>query len=131
MLKVIHFEDNVLKHAEVRRVLQDHQIAEHEWVENVEEGIEKIEEAQRLGNPFELIITDMHYPVAKLGESDYYAGEKLIEMLQERKMSIPVIVCSSVNYAIREAYACVWYSENSNWEWELGKLVERIKAESN
>lgn len=126
MLKIINFEDNVIKHWEIKRVLEDHRIPELEWVKSVEEGLEKIEEAKKTGNPFDLIISDMHYPLTKKGDDDVCAGEKLMEMLWEREIEIPVIICSALNYTIREAYACVWYSEHTNWEWDLGKLIDQM-----
>lgn len=131
MLKTINFEDEAIKHSEIKRVLEDHRIPEHVWVESVEDGMEKIEEAAKAGIPFGLIITDMHYPVERRGESDAHAGEKLIEMLQEKELAIPVIVCSSQNYKIPGAYANVWYSEKNNWEWQLGQLIDQIIKERN
>ncbi|MBR1740341.1 MAG: hypothetical protein IJ733_00430 [Lachnospiraceae bacterium] len=68
----------------------------------------------------------MHFPLTASGEADVHAGEKLMEKLREKNIRIPVIVCSSLNYRIPEADACVWYSEHNNWEWELGKLVKKF-----
>ena len=89
------------------------------------DGVEALEIFKR--KPIDLIITDMHYPMRKGEEGDFDAGEKLLGILKERGIDTKVIICSSLNIKIREAYGCIWYSRISDWEMELLELMNQLK----
>ena len=74
-MKIIHLEDSVDKHMEVCRELQKIGITSVEWVTNANEGLEKIETAIQNGAPFDLVISDMHYPTGRGEVADWVAGE--------------------------------------------------------
>ena len=78
--------------------------------------------------PFDLIVTDMHYPLAKGMEADYDAGFILIERLKKEEINIPVIICSSSNYTEPGILGTVWYNElcdlNRDFRELLNKLVD-------
>ena len=93
----------------------------------MEEGLELLIQEKEAGNPFDLIITDMHYSMRKGEEGDFDAGEKLLGILKERGIDTKVIICSSLNIKIREAYGCIWYSRISDWEMELLELMNQLK----
>lgn len=59
-------------------------------------------------------------------EASWTAGERVIEKLQEKRIKIPVIVCSSMNMKVSGAYGNIWYSELRDWEKELKDLVGKI-----
>ena len=48
-------------------------------------------------------------------------------ILKERGIDTKVIICSSLNIKIREAYGCIWYSRISAWEMELLELMNQLK----
>ena len=73
-MRVIHLEDNAMKHAAIQRTLNRAGVTDLTWVKNVEDGIEVIKEAMEDGNPFDLAITDMHYPLSYGEEPDWRAG---------------------------------------------------------
>ena len=128
-------EENLFKgivpsvRAQIRRAVRLYfeYVSNHTEVDNVEEGLELLIQEKEAGNPFDLIITDMHYPMRKGEEGDFDAGEKLLGILKERGIDTKVIICSSLNIKIREAYGCIWYSRISDWEMELLELMNQLK----
>lgn len=125
VMRVIHFEDSLDKRMEISRVLQRIGIRNTVLALNVRDGMKKIEIALKAGNPFDIAITDMNYPINGGEASNGRAGERLIQILEEKNIDLPVIVCSSQNYRIPKAYGCVWYSDLSDWETDLIKLMEK------
>lgn len=124
-MKVLNFEDNVFKHSNIVKALKKNGISDVTWVKSIEDGLEEIEDADE---PYDLIISDMHYPVKSRGESDFSAGEKLIEILREKNIDIPVIICSSMRIYIPGMYGTVWYDERSEWREELKKLITELQS---
>ena len=120
-MKVLNFEDSVYKANAIRKVLNQCGVAKIELVSNVEDGLQMLKNAEDTGDPFDLIITDMHYPMKQGAVSDTEAGEKLVQLLQEQGKQTKVIVCSS------GVYGCIWYSEISDWEEELCDLVREME----
>ncbi len=127
-MRILNFEDDVYKANDIKKVLNDRcGVIDVTQVDNVEEGLELLIQEKEAGNPFDLIITDMHYPMRKGEEGDFDAGEKLLGILKERGINTKVIICSSLNIKIREAYGCIWYSRISDWEMELLELMNQLK----
>ena len=83
-MKVLNFEDSVYKANAIRKVLNQCGVAKIELVSNVEDGLQMLKNAEDAGAPFDLIITDMHYPMKQGAVSDTEAGEKLVQLLQEQ-----------------------------------------------
>lgn len=122
-MRIIHFEDSIEKYMDISRELRNMGIRDVTWVTNVCEGLEQIEAARKEGRPFDFAITDMRYPIRRGQAEDPEAGEHLIQILAEKGIDLPVIVCSTGNYCIPGAYECIWYSKLSDWEIELRKLL--------
>ena len=119
-MKVLNFEDSVYKANAIRKILGNRcGVASVEQVSNVEDGLKMLKDAESAGEPFDLIITDMHFPMR--------AGEKLVQILQERGNQTNIIVCSSRNMKLPGVYGCIWYSEISDWEEELCDLVREME----
>lgn len=74
-----------------------------------------------------LIITDMHYPMRKGEEGDFDAGEKLLGILKERGIDTKVIICSSLNIKIREAYGVSGIPESVTGKWNYWELMNQLK----
>lgn len=125
-MRIIHLEDSVDKHMEVCRELRKMGIASVEWATNVGEGLEKIETAIQNSAPFDLAISDMHYPIRRGEVADWEAGEYFLKALTERNINIPVIICSTRNYRIPGAYGSVWFSNLSDWEMDLRDLINGL-----
>lgn len=125
-MRILNFEDNVYKHMDVKKAISmagNHQV---DWVGNVEDGMIQIREAALEKKPYDLIVTDMHFPLSAGGEDSFAAGEAVIEELQKRRLCIPVIVCSSMNMNIPGAYGSVWYSTISDWDMELAQMIRDL-----
>ena len=106
-MKVLNFEDSVYKANAIQKILGNRcGVASVEQVSNVEDGLKMLKDAENAGEPFNLIITDMHFPMRSGAISDTEAGEKLVQILQEQGNQTKIIVCSSRNmiYAVRELY---------------------------
>lgn len=76
-------------------------------------------------NPYDLIITDMYYPDEPGGREEQ-SGDVLIDRVIKNKITIPVILCSSVNLKYPEIYGCVYYSRERNWEADMQTLVNSL-----
>ena len=130
-MKDLNFEDNIYKANAIRKVLFNRcGVTAVELVSNVEDGLQMLEEAESAGEPFDLIITDMHFPMRSGAVSDTEAGEKLVQILQEQGNRTNIIVCSSRNMKLLGVYGCIWYSKISDWEEELYDLVKTMERRS-
>lgn len=87
--RIIHLEDSVDKHMEVCLELQKMGITSVEWVTSVNEGLEKNETAIQDGAPFDLTISDMHYPIRRGEVADWEAREYFLKALAERNINLP------------------------------------------
>ena len=125
-MKVINFEDKGAKHADINKILRECGVDDSEWVRNMSDGLKMMEEAEKDGDPFDLVITDMHYQLTPFGKDDLHAGEKLISELKKRGSNAKIIVCSSSRLRIKNIYGCVWYSEMGDWESDLKKLIKGL-----
>ena len=84
-MKVLNFEDSVYKANAIQKILGNRcGVASVEQVSNVEDGLKMLKDAENAGEPFNLIITDMHFPMRSGAISDTEAGEKLVQILQEQ-----------------------------------------------
>ena len=127
-MKILHLEDSVSKHSEIRSVLLSCGVKADDivWVTNLMDGIDKIKEAKENGEHFDLAITDMYYPVEPGGYEEKDIGDKFVKFVKKEKLKLPVIICSSVNIKDGSVFGCVWFSPLSNWEMELRALVAEI-----
>ena len=127
-MKILHLEDSVSKHSEIRSVLLSCGVKADDivWVTNLMDGIDKIKEAKENGEHFDLAITDMYYPVEPGGYEEKDTGDKFVKFVKKERLKLPVIICSSVNIKDGSVFGCVWFSPLSNWEMELRALVSEI-----
>lgn len=96
MKRIINIEDTNEKHMAIRREVQRYMTAIMDWETSAEAGLKRIEEAISEGRPYDLLITDMHFPLN--GELDEHAGEYVINEIKNRGINIPVIVFSTKGY---------------------------------
>lgn len=123
--KVLNIEDTVLKHIAIKRALNKSGIGFIDHATTGDKGIEMIENSIAEGKPYDLIITDMHFPI--YGELDEEAGIKVIQELKRREINIPVVVCSSVRYNIPDAVACIFYNEKSrDIDEDIREMLEKL-----
>ena len=127
-MRVLNIDDNIYKKMAIKRALDEICRAQVEWAMDLNDAINAVRKAKEEGKPFDLIITDMNYPV-RTGEPSYgRAGVRLIHKLQEiGEGSIPVIVCSTVNYQVEEAAGCVWYNDSRILSLDFKNILRRIR----
>lgn len=122
--KVINIEDNAMKHTAIKRELGKLGVKSVARARNAESGIEMIQTAIDSGEPFDLLVSDMHFDF--FGEEDMEAGEKTMKKLREMGIQIPVIFCSSQNWKIPGSIGTVFYNANRDWEGDLKMLLDRV-----
>lgn len=123
--RVINIEDTSLKHTAISRALKKAGIPKTDWATNAEDGIAMIEKAIQAGEAYELLITDMNFPVN--GKDEPEAGLYVIEELKNKKIDIPIVVCSSVRYRIPDILECIFYNERSgDIDGDIAKIVRDL-----
>lgn len=112
--KVLLLEDNIFKTADITRALEQYGITGLHKVRNQEDGKERLLEAIKQKKPYDLIITDMNYPLESGKETDPEAGFKLLLWLKAKRIVTPVIICSSYQYREPSVLGCNWYHKNGD-----------------
>ena len=131
MKKILIADDNIIKYFAIKRVLEVNGICDIVYVRNQEAVWEEIKKSEGLGKPIDLIISDVNYPLSKGGEANPEAGFILLKEMKKRKPEIPVLLCSSQKYNTVEAFGCVWYHKEGNWESDLKEILQKIEKQGN
>lgn len=118
-MNILNLEDDIIKHNAIKKVILSCVNAKIDNARNLEDGLDLLK-----NNEYDLIITDMWYPLRK-GEKDSESGEKLVRLIKEENLNIPIIICSSIQYRFN-TYGCIKYSEHTNWEDELRNLINAL-----
>ena len=82
-MKVLNVEDNPIKHCQIRRALEQCGVKEVDCCNNLQDALYLLEERTGMGRRYDLIVTDMNYPLEKGGETCGQAGEILIQRIKE------------------------------------------------
>lgn len=126
-MRVLNVEDYPIKHQEIKTALNRLGITDITLAECENSAIISVLESIENNNPYELIITDMQFPLFDNGRPDDDAGMTFLAELKEHNIDIPVIVCSSFRLDIPNVLGCVHYSRNTDlWE-EFRKLIASIE----
>lgn len=128
-LRIIQLEDSVMKHSAISRVIKNVVPAEIDWVTDMYSGIKKIDEAYRSGIPYDLAITDMHYPLSPGITADWETGDYFVDVVKNDYQNIRVVICSAHNRKNPYAYDCVWYNDNYDWERRISDIVKCMYEE--
>lgn len=103
-MRVLNIEDDTFKHNDICKALSECGIKDVEWSNNLADGWKQIKNSIDSNNPYDLIITDMYYPDEPGGREEQ-SGDALIDRVIKNKITIPVILCSSVNLKYPEYMA--------------------------
>ena len=128
-MRVLNIEDNAIKHAKITRVIRKSGINDIDWAKNLKDGLTMLEYAKNDGKPYDLVVTDMYYPLEAGGE-EVEAGEVFIEKMEEVKDNTAIILCSSVSYKYPQIYGNLYYSDRSNWEEELENYLNVLRRQN-
>lgn len=121
---VINIEDDTIKNCDITKALKKNGVKEVKWAETAELGIIEIERAISVGQPYDLLVLDMHFDF--FGKVDNEAGEKTLNLLRKKGIEIPVIMCSSQNFIIPGTVACIYYNNIRDWESDLKKALDKM-----
>lgn len=129
-IKILHLEDEAEKFRKIQSVLVDRCRLDETGIErvmNLEAGLTKIEDAAKNGETYQLMITDMQYPL-RLGEpAATDAGKRFLDIAAEKGWNVPIILISRDNLDYRtQAYGCLQYGDHTDWELELVALIEKL-----
>lgn len=124
-MRALNLEDNAIKHSKIKRCLNECGYRDVDWVRNLEDGLKSIEEAIESGAGYDVIITDMWYPLQS-GGKDHDSGADLIAELSKRGITIPVIICSTIQYRFDEIYGAIQCKDSVDWEMELKNMLRSI-----
>lgn len=119
-------DDEILKAVDIRKALEFNRVFDVKIVGSQDRLWEEIYRSQEDGEPVDLIVTDMQYPLIRGETPDRESGFKLIARLKEEGIEIPVIICSRINYTeIPEALGCVWYNRLTDLEAAFQEVLGR------
>ena len=122
-MRVLNVEDNPFKHNEIKTALNRLGITDITLAECENDAIISVLESIENNNPYDLIISDMQFPLFSNGRPDDDAGMTFLAELKEHNIDTPVIVCSSFRLRLPDVLGCVHYSKNTDlWE-EFRKLI--------
>lgn len=124
-LKVLLLEDNVYKRIDIKSALSLYGIKNIVCVDYVQAGLEAVKDSLK-EEPFGLIITDMNYPMERIGGVVSDAGKQLIQKLQAEGIDIPIILCSSIPYNIPGILGTVWYDERRDLNRDIKELLDKM-----
>ena len=125
-MRVLNVEDDPIKHHHIKSALNRMGIRDITLEESENSAIISVLESIENNNPYDLIITDMQFPLFSNGRPDDDAGMTFIAELKEHNIDIPIIVCSSFRLRIPEVLGCVHYSNNTDlWE-EFRNIIADI-----
>ena len=125
-MKVLNVEDNPIKHCQIRRALEQCGVKEVDCCNNLQDALYLLEERTGMGRRYDLIVTDMNYPLEKGGETCGQAGEILSQRIKEDGIEIPIIICSSRRFSSEGILGSVWYSELRDIEEDFRKVLWKI-----
>lgn len=124
--RVINIEDNSFKYIAIKRALEKNGVITVEKAGNAEEGFAKIEQAVQEQNPYDLLITDMHFPAK--GEVDPKAGMYVIEELKRRGNNIPIVICSTRKYIVDGVEESIVYNERSrDVDGDIREMLRKLR----
>lgn len=132
-LRVLVFEDDVFKRDDVKRALvfSGIQKGQIDIARSQEKGIGLLNDSVKNGTPYDVIVTDMQYPLSDGADVDVEAGIKLIRYLGKERLDIPVIICSSGDYSALEdeplVLGAVLYGINYDINMPFKKLIDKLK----
>ena len=125
--KVLILDDDIYKTIAIQRALEYCGIRDIKTVSNQKSGMKYLYQCKEEGISVDLVVTDMHYPLAPGECADEEAGFKLVKRLKEEGINIPVIICSSLNFKFEEVLGTVWYNEMRDLNRDFKEVLEKLK----
>lgn len=126
-MKILVLEDEADKYFEVRRALEYSGVSEIDRAKNQKDGFDLIYENNKNGDSYDVVVTDMQYPLEQGASIDQEAGFKLLERFQKEGINIPVIICSRLNYSEPDAFGTVWCDDRRDLNADFKELIDKLR----
>lgn len=126
-MKILVLEDEADKYFEVRRALEYNGVSEIDRAKNQKDGFDLIYENNKNGDSYDVVVTDMQYPLEQGASIDQEAGFKLLERFQKEGIDIPVIICSRLNYSEPDAFGTVWCDDRRDLNADFKELIDKLR----
>ena len=123
-VRILYAEDEMTKYTAIARAMKSMGFRITTLKSNVEDALDEVISARDSGAPYDIIMTDMNYPIKKGVPSSNASGPEFIRRLKENGIDTPIIEISSVNYNVEGAFSCIWYVESHMWERDLEKALK-------
>ena len=125
-MRILNVEDDSIKHHHIKSALNRMGITDITLEESENSAIISVLESIENNSPYDLIITDMQFPLFSNGRPDDDAGMTFLAELKEHNIDVPVIVCSAFRLRLPDVLGCVHYSKNTDlWE-EFRNIIADI-----
>lgn len=126
--KVLNIEDTMSKHVDIVRALNRCGVPNVVHAATAVEALDMIEKAIEGGMPYDVIVSDMYFPISPCG-METQAGMYVIEELEARGIDVPVIVCSSARMVIPDIVGCIHYSPYRNdLDADMREMIEIVRG---
>lgn len=126
--RVLNIEDTMSKHMAVCRSLNKCGITNIDHATTAVEGLAMIDAAIEEGNPYSVLVLDMYFPIFPR-ERMTQAGLYVMEELKNKKIDIPIIICSSVRLSISEVVGCIYYNEwRGDLDGDMREMIEIVRG---
>lgn len=126
-MKVLVIEDEPGKYRDISRALERSGISKNDRAKNQKDGFELIYKSIKDSSPYDVVVTDMQYPLEQGASIDKEAGFKLLQRFKKENINIPVIICSQSNYSEPEAFGTVWYDDRCDIDAAFRELINKLR----
>lgn len=123
-MKILHVEDDAIKHANIYNQIKQVVSANISWAKSYDEGIGIL-----FDDEYDLIITDMSYPIHAGETPNDDAGDRFIEYIKAVEIDTPIVLVTAFGMKKKDILATVQYRENTEWESEIKNIVRKLKKE--
>ncbi|MCR4798115.1 MAG: response regulator [Lachnospiraceae bacterium] len=126
MFRILYVEDDTDKYMEVARALKSAGFSVQKRAITMEEALDEVRQSEKEGAPYDVVLSDMSYPLRSGEPITEDAGKMLLDALSAEGYDLPLIICSSVRCRTNGAYGDIWFSKLSSWERELPSMLKTI-----
>ena len=124
-MKVLIVEDTVIKFIDIKRALteicRDIEIVHVRSLNSAKNILDEAGEEE-----YQLIVTDMRYPEENYRQELLDAGFQLIEYVNEKRLGIPMIICSTSRFLDRDegVIGTVQYNDQVDLRMEFKRIFD-------
>lgn len=122
-MRILHVEDNVYKHSDIVKQLSEMRITDITWAQTYEDGVSELEVG-----PFDLLITDMSFPIRRGEPENSDAGDMMIDYALQHFPEMAIILITSFRMRKDNIFGVVHYDPDELWENRFRDLVAKCRT---